>query len=145
MNCPRATMTYQNQLSFQELCRQCRHTKTRLRVSTICPNPVGYLAGLTNSISKVTTVSEVRSDRMAFERTRCIIPVIRSRGARALLSAEQLPVTNPQLVKIFSASTPAFEDTRSTRPRATNKQKCPLRQKCLHHQTIFSLPAAAAI
>ena len=139
MNCPRATMTYQNQLSFQELCRQCRHTKTRLRVSTICPNPVGYLAGLTNSISKVTTVSEVRSDRMAFERTRCIIPVIRSRGARALLSAE-LPVTNPQLVKIFSAIA-SEEDT--SRPRATNKQKCPLRQKCLHHQTIFSLPAAA--
>ena len=139
MNCPRATMTYQNQLSFQELCRQCRHTKTRLRVSTICPNPVGYLAGLTNSISKVTTVSEVRSDRMAFERTRCIIPVIRSRGARALLSAE-LPVTNPQLVKIFSAIA-SEEDT--SRPRATNKQKCPLRQKCLH-PTFFFLPAAAA-
>ena len=135
MNCPRATMTYQNQLSFQELCRQCRHIKTRLRVSTICPNPVGCLVGLTNSISKVTMASEVRSDRMVFEQTRCT-PVIRSRGARALLSAE-LPVTNPQLVKIFSASTPAFEDT-STRPRATNKQKCPLRQKCLL-QTIFSL------
>ena len=139
MNCPRATMTYQNQLSFQELCRQCRHTKTRLRVSMICPNPVGCLAGLTNSISKVTMASEVRSDRTAFERC---IPVIRSRGVRALLSAEQLPVTNPQLVKIFSASTPDFEDT-STRPRATNKQKCPLRQKCLH-PTFFFLPAAAA-
>lgn len=132
MNCPRATMTYQNQLSFQELCRQCRHIKTRLRVSTICPNPVGCLVGLTNSISKVTMASEVRSDRMVFEQTRCT-PVIRSRGARALLSAE-LPVTNPQLVKIFSAT--ASEDTSS--PVATNKLKCPLRQKCLL-QTIFSL------
>ena len=130
MNCPRATMTYQNQLSFQELCRQCRHIKTRLRVSTICPNPVGCLVGLTNSISKVTMASEVRSDRTAFERC---IPVIRSRGARALLWAE-LPVTNPQLVKIFSAT--ASEDTSS--PVATNKLKCPLRQKCLL-QTIFSL------
>ena len=132
MNCPRATMTYQNQLSFQELCRQCRHIKTRLRVSTICPNPVGCLVGLTNSISKVTMASEVRSDRMVFEQTRCT-PVIRSRGARALLSAE-LPVTNTQLVKIFSAT--ASEDTSS--PVATNKLKCPLRQKCLL-QTIFSL------